>query len=80
MQSIQIPLTPAQWEQKRAEATRAGVQMTGDTGQTDYRGVDLSYTYDGTALTIEITHVSLADRMAGWGEDRIAQKLRELLA
>jgi hypothetical protein len=56
MDSIIIPLTPAQFEAKKAELHANGVSITGPTGKLSHDGVNLSYSYDGVAaLTVVVT-------------------------
>lgn len=80
MTKITVPLTREQFETKRLEAAKQGFPLQGDSGALKAKGVDLEYAYDGATLALTIEHVSFADKMAGWGEERVAAKLKELLS
>jgi hypothetical protein len=80
MTKLSIPLTPEQFEAKRAQAAAEGFTLHGDSGNLKAKGVDLEYAYDGAVLTITIEKVSFIDKRMGWGEERVAEKLKELLS
>jgi hypothetical protein len=56
MQSIQIPLTRTQLEQKRQQAAANGIVLQGDSGEAEAQGVKIGYSYDGALLTITVLH------------------------
>lgn len=81
MQTLQIKLTREQFEAKRTEAAAKGFNITADAGEIEARGVQIGYNYSNSTslLTVIVEHVSLADRMAGYNEQKVAGMLREML-
>ncbi len=53
---MQIKISRAQLDAKRAELKALGVDLTGDTGTVEHSGVKLSYSYNGDTLDIETVH------------------------
>jgi hypothetical protein len=52
---IKATLTPDQLEEKRAELkTTEGITLVGNGGTYEGHGVRLTYSYDGSALTVNV--------------------------
>ena len=81
MVTIQIKLTREQLEEKRLVAQEKGFAITADAGEVEAKGVKVGYHYDeGNALlTVIVEHVSFADKIAGYNEEKVAGMLKEML-
>jgi len=54
---IQVKLTPEQFAAKCAQLkAEQDIELAGNTGLLDHGGFSGSYAYDGTTLTITVTH------------------------
>ena len=80
METVTVELTRAEFEAKKAEAAQHGWHIEGDKGTIVAKGVELEYAYDGTQeLEIQVKHVSMMDKLAGYDEKSVAKVLSDLL-
>jgi hypothetical protein len=54
--TFSFPLTPDQYEARKAALTENGVVIVGTSGVVDYRGIEVAYEYDGAILTVTVEH------------------------
>ena len=53
---MQFAMTREQLESIRTRLSVNGVQITGDSGEIEQQGCKLSYSYDGSNLTVNVLH------------------------
>ena len=54
MASLNFPMTPEQYELRKNDLIAQGINIAEDSGEIEYRGVTVQYSYDGIALTVTI--------------------------
>ncbi len=68
---IAIKMTPEEFQAKAAQLKeQAGIDLQGDKGTAAGHGVTVNYAYDGTTLSLDVTHKPFFVSV-GYCEDQI---------
>jgi hypothetical protein len=54
--TLTFPLSPSQYQSRVSELAAQGIPITGNSGEVEYKGVTVGYSYNGTdtlVVTIE---------------------------